>query len=257
MLIGSGALERSRKRPQLYWTTGCVERDVPVCENRKSPLHTTTQRGRFITFEGIDGCGKTTQFRLLAQWLRDRGKDVVETVEPGGTAIGRQIRKILLDPASADIQPRTELLLYFASRAQNVDQVIRPALDSGRMVLCDRFTDSTLVYQGCGRGLDTDVVRDLDRIACRGLRPDVTFLIDIDLETSLMRARRRNERVGPAESRIDEESGAFHERVRQGYLSLARTEPDRIVVIDGRRPINDVGQRIREELGHLTGDARV
>ncbi len=203
----------------------------------------------FITFEGIDGCGKTTQFRMLAQWLRDHGKDVVETVEPGGTAIGRQIRKILLDPASADMQPRTELLLYFASRAQNVDQVIRPALDSGRIVLCDRFTDSTLVYQGCGRGLDTNVVLDLDRIACRGLKPDVTLLIDIDAETSLMRAKRRNERVGLAESRIDEEDAAFHERVRQGYLALAKAELERIVVIDGTAGISEVGQRIREALG--------
>jgi dTMP kinase len=203
----------------------------------------------FITFEGIDGCGKTTQFRMLAQWLRDRGKDVVETVEPGGTEIGRQIRKILLDPASAGMQPRTELLLYFASRAQNVEQVIRPALDSGKIVLCDRFTDSTLVYQGCGRGLDTNVVRDLDRIACRGLKPDVTLLIDIDAETSLMRAKRRNERVGLAESRIDEEGAAFHQRVRQGYLALAKAEPDRIVVIDGAAGIGEVGQRIREALG--------
>jgi dTMP kinase len=215
------------------------------------------ERGRFITFEGIDGCGKTTQFRILAQWLRDRGKEVVETVEPGGTAIGQQIRRILLDPASAEIQPRTELLLYFASRAQNVEQVIRPALEAGSIVLCDRFTDSTLVYQGCGRGLDTDVVRDLDRIACRGLKPDLTFLIDIDLETSLMRAKRRNERVGPAESRIDEESAAFHERVRQGYLALAKAEPDRIAVIDGCEGISEVGQRIREALGLLTGEQRV
>jgi dTMP kinase len=202
--------------------------------------------GRFITFEGIDGCGKTTQFRILAQWLREQGRDVVETVEPGGTAIGQQIRKIPLDPASAGLHPRAELLLYFASRAQNVDEIIRPALDAGRIVLCDRFTDSTLVYQGCGRGLDTNVVRDLDRIACRGLRPDLTFLIDIDLETSLQRARRRNERVGPSESRIDEESVAFHERVREGYLALARAEPERIVVIDGSGSIGDVARAVRE-----------
>ncbi len=207
------------------------------------------QRGRFITFEGIDGCGKTTQFRMLAQWMRERGQDVVETVEPGGTSIGRQIRKILLDPASSDIQPRAELLLYFASRAQNVDQVIRPALEAGRTVLCDRFTDSTLVYQGCGRGLDVEVVRDLDRIACRGLKPDVTFLIDIDLETSLARAKRRNERIGTEESRIDEEDAAFHERVRQGYLALAKAEPDRVIVIDGKASISEVGRRIREAAG--------
>jgi dTMP kinase len=212
-------------------------------------VQTPTERGRFITFEGIDGCGKTTQFRMLAHWLRDRGKDVVETVEPGGTAIGRQIRTILLDPASADIQPRTELLLYFASRAQNVDEVIRPALDSGHIVLCDRFTDSTLVYQGCGRGLDTEVVRDLDRIACRGLKPDLTFLIDIDVDTSLTRAKRRNERVGQSESRMDDESAAFHERVRQGYLALAKAEPDRIVIIDGRASVAEVGRLIRESPG--------
>ena len=211
-------------------------------------MQTPTPRGQFITFEGIDGCGKTTQFHMLAGWLRERGREVTETAEPGGTAIVRQIRKILLDPASAEIQPRTELLLYFASRAQNVDEVIRPALEAGQIVLCDRFTDSTLVYQGCGRGLDPGVVLDLDRIACRGLKPDVTILIDIDIETSLMRARRRNERLGQAESRIDDESAAFHERVRQGYLTLARSEPDRIAVIDGSAGIGEVGQRIREAL---------
>jgi dTMP kinase len=204
------------------------------------------QRGWFITFEGIDGSGKTTQFRMLGSWLRDRGKEAIETVEPGGTAIGRQIRKILLDPANAGIQPRAELLLYFASRAQNVDEVIRPALDAGRIVLCDRFTDSTLVYQGSGRGIDTSVVLDLDRIACRGLKPDVTFLIDIDLETSLTRAKRRNDRVGQSESRIDEESAAFHERVRQGYLALAESEPERFRTIDGRGAIGEVGALIRE-----------
>jgi dTMP kinase len=186
---------------------------------------------------------------MLAQWMHEYGQDVVETVEPGGTAIGKQIRKILLDPASADIRPRTELLLYFASRAQNVDEVIRPALEAGRTVLCDRFTDSTLVYQGCGRGLETEVVRELDRIACRGLRPDVTILIDISVATSLARARRRNEHIGPEESRIDDESPAFHERVRNGYLALAKAEPDRFVLIDGAAGIGEVGRHIREALG--------
>ena len=161
------------------------------------------QRGRFITFEGIDGCGKTTQFRLLAQWLRGQGKDVVETVEPGGTAIGQQIRRILLDPASADIQPRAELLLYFASRAQNVDQAILPALAGGQVVLCDRFTDSTLVYQGAARGLGAEVVYDVDRIACRGLVPDLTLVVDIDVETGLARAHRRNQRTQDVETRLD------------------------------------------------------
>ena len=202
--------------------------------------------GRFITFEGMDGCGKTTQLRILANMLRESGRPVVETVEPGGTEIGQQIRRILLDPANSAIHPRTELLLYFGSRAQNVEQVIRPALAAGRTVLCDRFTDSTLVYQGCGRGLDSSVVLDLDRIACQGLKPDVTVLIDIDLETSLARARRRNQRTDSSESRIDEESHAFHERVRRGYLALAEREPERFKVIDGRAPVAEVANAIRE-----------
>ncbi len=204
--------------------------------------------GHFLTFEGMDGCGKTTQIRLLAQHLRSQGRDVVETVEPGGTEIGRQIRKVLLDPANTAIQPRTELLLYFASRAQNVDEIIRPALFENKVVLCDRFTDSTLVYQGCGRGLDTAAVLDLDRIACQGLRPQTTVLIDIDLQTSLNRARRRNERFGQSESRIDDEGAAFHESVRRGYLALAAAEPDRFVVIDGRASIGDVAISVREAL---------
>lgn len=205
-------------------------------------------RGRFITFEGIDGCGKTTQFHILCKWLQEEGRSVVATVEPGGTGIGRQIRKILLNPENFDLRPPAELLLYFASRAQNVDQVIRPALDSGQIVLCDRFTDSTLVYQGCGRGIDESTIRDLDRIACGGLKPDTTILIDIDLETSLARAKRRNERTGPAESRIDDESAAFHTRVRAGYHELASSEPDRFRVIDGRAPIGEVALLIRKAL---------
>jgi dTMP kinase len=204
--------------------------------------------GLFITFEGIDGCGKTTQLRLLAGWLRDRGREVVETVEPGGTAIGREIRKILLDPANTAIRARTELLLYFASRAQNVEEVIRPALDNNAVVLCDRFTDSTVVYQGCGRGLDTGIILDQHRIACGALKPDITLLIDIDLDTSLSRARRRNERTNANESRIDEESREFHERVRRGYLDLAANEPDRFITIDGMHPVAEVAGKIREAI---------
>jgi dTMP kinase len=202
------------------------------------------QRGLFITFEGLDGCGKTTQIRLLAQALRDRGRAVVETAEPGGTDIGRQIRRILLDPANQAIHSRTELLLYFGSRAQNVEEVIRPSLSRGRDVICDRFTDSTVVYQGCGRGLDTQVILDLDRIACDGLAPDVTLLIDIDLATSIRRARRRNERAEVSESRIDEESLAFHDRVRRGYLGLANQYPERFRVINGRASIEEVAESV-------------
>jgi dTMP kinase len=203
-------------------------------------------RRGFITFEGMDGCGKTTQLRLLAKHLREGGGDVVETVEPGGTEIGRQIRRILLDPANTAIHARTELLLYFASRAQNVEEIIRPALERGATVLCDRFTDSTLVYQGCGRGLDTALVEELDRIACNGLKPDLTILIDIDLDTSIARARRRNQRAESAESRIDEEDAAFHERVRKGYLALAAREPERFAVIDGRGDVGEVARAIQE-----------
>jgi dTMP kinase len=206
------------------------------------------KQGLFITFEGIDGCGKTTQLRLLASWLRERGSHVVETVEPGGTEIGRQIRKILLDPANSAIRPRTELLLYFASRAQNVEQVIRPALAEGAVVLCDRFTDSTLVYQGCGRGLDPAIVLDLHRIACGTLQPDITLLIDVDIETSLARARRRNDHSSANESRIDEESRDFHERVRRGYMELAASEPHRFIVIDGMHPIAEVATGIHEAM---------
>ena len=205
-------------------------------------------RGQFITFEGIDGCGKTTQLRAFAAWLREAGRDVVEAVEPGGTPIGREIRRVLLDPASAAMDPRTELLLYFASRAQNVAEVIRPALAEGKIVVCDRFTDSTLVYQGCGRGIDSAVIRDLDRIACAGLQPDLTILIEIDVATSIHRARRRNDRTGAAESRIDDESAAFHTRVRDGYRALAAAEPQRFVCIDGKAGIAEVGNRIQEAL---------
>ena len=207
-------------------------------------------RGRFITFEGMDGCGKTTQLRILAAALRGRGVSVVETVEPGGTAIGKEIRRLLLDPAFNGIHSRTELLLYFASRAQNVHQVIEPGLSSGSMVLCDRFTDSTLVYQGCGRGLDAAIVLQLDAIACAGLRPDTTVLIDIDLETSLSRARRRNERSDASESRIDDEGAQFHEKVRRGYLALAAQEPERFIVIDGRASVSEVAARVGEALRH-------
>jgi dTMP kinase len=196
----------------------------------------------------MDGCGKTTQLRLFAGALRGRDRTVVETVEPGGTEIGQQIRRILLDPANSAMHARAELLLYFASRAQNVEQVIRPALERGAVVLCDRFTDSTLVYQGCGRGLDPEIVLQLDRIACQGLKPDVTVLIDVDLPTSLARAKKRNQRVGQSEARIDDESAAFHERVREGYLALAAQAPERFLVIDGRDDIGAVHERIQEAL---------
>lgn len=192
-----------------------------------------TERGLFLNFEGTEGCGKSTQLRLLAQRLRQEGYQTLETVEPGGTAIGAQIRRILLDPANQALSPMAELLLYFASRAQNVDERIRPAMEAGTIVLTDRFTDSSMAYQGYGRGLGADHVRNLDRIACRGLAPDITLLFDIDLETGLRRARSRNVTQDTVnESRIDEEALEFHRRVRDAYHHMAAEEPGRFRIID-------------------------
>ena len=197
-------------------------------------------RGLFITFEGLDGSGKTTQMRRLAKRLRARGHVVLETVEPGGTEIGGKIRQVLLDAANQELSPTAELLLYFASRAQNVDERIGPALRRGEIVLADRFTDSTLVYQGCGRGLGAETVLALDRIACRGLKPDLTLLVDIDVETSLARARARNAAQPAGETRMDEQSLEFHRKVYEAYQALAAGEPERIRRIDGRAAIEEI-----------------
>ena len=197
-------------------------------------------RGLFISFEGLDGSGKTTQMRRLAKRLRAGGHVVLETVEPGGTEIGGKIRQVLLDAANQELSPIAELLLYFASRAQNVDERIGPALRRGEIVLADRFTDSTLVYQGCGRGLGAETVLALDRIACRGLKPDLTLLVDIDVETSLARARARNAAQPAGETRMDEQSLEFHRKVYEAYQALAAGEPERIRRIDGRSAIAEI-----------------
>ncbi len=203
---------------------------------------------RFITFEGIDGSGKTTQMRLLGKRLRARGCDVYETVEPGGTAVGQQIRRILLDSTNQDLRPTAELLLYFASRAQNLEQCIVPALRAGRVVLCDRFTDSTLAYQGYARGLGAETVLALDRIACRGLSPDLTLLIDVDVDTGLARMRARNANGTAGETRLDDEPREFHRKVRDAYLVIARENPGRIRVIDGRGAPEEVAARVWENM---------
>ena len=162
------------------------------------------------------------------------GRTVLETVEPGGPPIAMKIRRILLDAANQELSPTTELLLYFASRAQNVDEWILPALGRGEIVLSDRFTDSSLVYQGCGRGLGAEAVTALDRIACRGLKPDLTLLVDIDAEASLARARARNVAEPHCETRMDDQSIEFHRKVYDAYHALARREPERVKVVDGR-----------------------
>ena len=201
------------------------------------------KRSLFLTFEGMDGSGKTTQMRLLAERLRARGRDVLETAEPGGTRIGIEFRRILLDAANQELGPTAEMLLYFACRAQNVNEWIMPALAADKIVLSDRFTDSTLVYQGCGRGLGAEMVMTLDRIACRGLAPDLTLLIDIDAETSLARAhaRNRSERTG---DRMDEQSLEFHRRVYDAYHALAAREPQRFRIVDGCAAIDAIAAEI-------------
>jgi dTMP kinase len=180
---------------------------------------------RFISFEGIDGAGKSTQIRLLAERLRSAGHAVTESIEPGGTRLGREIRRLLLDPSSAGMAPAAELLLYFAARAQNVVETIRPALDRGDIVLSDRFTDSTMAYQGFARGLGTEPVRELHRIACGGVEPCLTLFLDIDLETSASRIERPD--------RMESESIEFRRRVREGYLRLIEVAPLRFVRLDG------------------------
>jgi dTMP kinase len=195
----------------------------------------TSRRGVFITFEGPEGSGKSTQLRMLAKRLREAGRDVLETAEPGGTPIGMQIRRVLLDSQNQELCATAELLLMFASRAQNVDQSILPALSQGRIVLCDRFTDSTLVYQGVARGLGAELVYEVDRIACRGLVPDMTLMIDIDTETGLTRANRRNQRAQDVETRMEEQDISFHRKVREAYRQLASDEPQRLKLINGAR----------------------
>jgi dTMP kinase len=208
-------------------------------------MSTTKRPGRFISFEGTDGCGKSTQLRLLAERLRATGQEVVVTAEPGGTPIGLQIRKILLDSKNQELSSRAELLLYFASRAQNVEECILPAMARGAIVLSDRFTDSTLAYQGAARNLGRDVVLCVHEIACQGVWPELTICLDIDLETSLQRAHTRNQEVtGIDERRMDEQAVAFHERVREEYLRLAEQSPERIKVIDGRANVETVAERI-------------
>ena len=207
-----------------------------------------TPRGKFITFEGGDGSGKSTQMRRLVEKLRAAGHQVLESAEPGGTPIGQQVRKILLDPANADLSPTAEMLLMFAARAQNVDQWILPALRAGQIVVSDRFTDSTLAYQGAARGLGAETVLDVDRIACRGLVPDLTIYIDVDVEKGLERARSRNQRGDGSESRLDDHDLAFHKAARAAYMRIAEEEPARLKVIDGNRDIDAVAADVWREI---------
>jgi len=211
-----------------------------VVERRRAAIiPQMSRRGKFITFEGLDGTGKSTQMRRLAAVLRTSGHKVVETREPGGTPTGEKMRKVLLDSGTAGLAPLAEMALMFASRAQHIAEVIEPALAAGAVVLCDRFTDSTEAYQGGGRKLGSDPVRELHRVLCGNLQPDLTILLDSNPGASVSRARRRNKRTAKAghahdENRFEQETRAFFARVREGYAAIAKREPARVVMVDAR-----------------------
>jgi dTMP kinase len=202
----------------------------------------------FITFEGPDGSGKTTQLRSLADFLCQHDYQVLTTREPGGTTISEQIRSILFDLKNTQMVPRTEILLFLASRAQLVEQVIRPYLAGGGVVLCDRYADSTLAYQGYGHKVNLDQLKVLIDFATGGLKPDLTLLLDLEAEEGL----RRRERGGDW-NRLDAYAQAFHQRVRLGFLELARQEPQRWVTIDAGRPADQVQTAIRQEVARRLG----
>ena len=212
----------------------------------------SSHRGKFITFEGLDGTGKSTQMEKLAKALRARGMSVVVTREPGGTPTGEKIRHVILDSATTGLSPMAEMALMFASRAQHIAEVIQPGMSAGKIVLCDRFTDSTEAYQGAGRKLGSRAVLELHHILCGDLQPDLTILMDSDVGLSVERARRRNQksskngRSQKDENRFEQESRSFFGRVRQGYMTIARREPERVVVIDARGTPSQTHAKILE-----------
>jgi dTMP kinase len=213
-------------------------------------------RGKFITFEGLDGTGKSTQMRKLAVKLRALGHTVIETREPGGTATGEKIRRVLLDSATEGLSPMAEMALMFASRAQHIAEVIQPALELGHIVLCDRFTDSTEAYQGGGRKLGSEVVLKLHRILCGDFQPDLTILLESELGKSLGRARRRNrlstERAKKNsskhvdENRFEQQNRSFFSRVKDGYAAIAKREPQRIVTVNASGTPEETHRRVLE-----------
>ncbi len=213
----------------------------------------TERRGLFISFEGAEGSGKTTQMLLLVDRLRGLGYSVVENQEPGATRIGKQIRRILLDPAHEEMAPITELLLMFASRAQAAAEIIEPALRRGAIVVSDRFTDSSLAYQGAARHLGFERVLEAHRLALGSLFPDLTICLTLDIEFSLARAHRRNQRASSeiSEARLDRQSLEFHRRVNEGYRRISTLEPERVRLIDGQGEPGDVAKRIWDQVSTL------
>jgi dTMP kinase len=209
--------------------------------------------GFFLTFEGLDGSGKTTQILRLITWLHAQGLDPVQTRQPGGTATGDRIRTLLLDSKSANLAPRTELAMMFADRAQSIQEVIAPALANGKIVVCDRFTDSTEAYQGGGREIGSEIVLALHQLLCGGLQPDLTILLLPDLKASLARARRRNTRqtadTGTDESRFESEKDAFFQRTYDQYRAIAAREPVRVVTIEGNLDVEEVYLEVIKTVG--------
>jgi len=210
----------------------------------------------FITFEGIEGCGKSTQINLLAAQLQQQGRQVLLTREPGGCPIADQIRGLLLDADNRAMVPMTELMLYAAARSQHLAEVVQPALAAGALVLCDRFSDATRAYQAFGRGIDRQIMESLNDLACNGLTPDLTLLLDCPVEVGLARARQRIAGcIGPKEERFELESLQFHQRVRDGYLQLAAEEPDRFAVINAAAPQDQVATAILQTVQYRLGNA--
>jgi dTMP kinase len=195
----------------------------------------------FVTFEGIEGCGKTTQARLLYEWLLSKGESAVLTREPGGTPAGEEIRRLLLAYRGEKFPPFAELCLYIADRSFHVQNLILPSLEKGRHVVCDRFSDSTVAYQGYGRGLNIELIRQMNRRATGSLVPDVTFLIDVPVEVGLSRLRR-------SPDRMEGEPLEFHQKVRQGFLKIAEENPDRVVVVDGTQSVESVFSQVVERV---------
>ena len=200
-------------------------------------------KGLFITFEGTDGCGKTTQIELLKTYLENKGFEVILTREPGAKGLGTKLREILLN-YDGEVSSNCESFLFLADRAQHVDTLIKPAIATGKIVLCDRHTDSTVAYQGYGRGLDLEQIHMLNNIATSGLKPDITFVFDIDIETA-------QERVGKSKDRMESAGLEFFKRVRQGYLEIAKSEPQRVKVLDATQKIEKISEQVINYINNL------
>jgi dTMP kinase len=244
------------KAPHSKEASDFMERELFQLEHSRGPLP-----GTFITFEGIDGSGKSTQLRLLGNFLRANGCDLLLTREPGGTTLGLRLRAALLD-AMEEVDPLTELLVFAADRAQHVRRLLRPALKAGRVVISDRYADATVAYQGAGRGFSPELISQIVQLATEGLKPDLTLLFDLPIEESANRTARRSSgknsgKISP--DRLDIENADFHARVRDAYLQIALKEPDRVKVIDTSGPVENTQERVKEIIvpflesrGHLT-----